>query len=96
MKPLTLTEAQHLVKTNDGSKEVEPYFNKFIKLKAKEAEGLKTDLSGLDNHKIKPEHIIKIIDFLPEDASDLNKIFSDVSLDENEVKQISDIVAKYR
>ncbi|MEK6873485.1 MAG: hypothetical protein AABW91_01460, partial [Nanoarchaeota archaeon] len=93
MKPLTLAEAQHLVKINDGSKEIEPYFNKFIKLKKKEAEELKKELEGLDNHKMKKDHIIKIVDLLPEDASDLNKIFSDISLDENEIKQIADIVA---
>ena len=45
---------------------------------------------------MKGEHVAKIIDFLPEDASDLNKIFTDVSLDENEIKQIKDIVAKYK
>ncbi|PIN93498.1 hypothetical protein COU56_03605 [Candidatus Pacearchaeota archaeon CG10_big_fil_rev_8_21_14_0_10_31_9] len=96
MKPLTLVEAQGLVKANDGSKEIEPYFNKFIKISEKESGELKKELEGLDNHKMKPDHIIKIIDFLPEDASDLNKIFSDISLDENEIKQVAEIVAKYR
>ncbi|MBS3066450.1 hypothetical protein J4205_01380 [Candidatus Pacearchaeota archaeon] len=96
MKALTLVEAQQLVKANDGSKEIEPYFGKFIKLKVKEVGELKKELEGLENHKIKPEDIIKIIDILPEDASDLNKIFSDISLDENEIKQIADIVAKYK
>ncbi|OIO42633.1 hypothetical protein COX97_01325 [Candidatus Pacearchaeota archaeon CG_4_10_14_0_2_um_filter_05_32_18] len=96
IKPLTLVEAQGLVKANDGSKEIEPYFNKFIKISEKESGELKKELEGLDNHKMKPDHIIKIIDFLPEDASDLNKIFSDISLDENEIKQVAEIVAKYR
>ena len=96
MKPLTLVEAQGLVKANDGSKEIEPYFNKFIKISEKESGELKKELESLDNHKMKPDHIIKIIDFLPEDASDLNKIFSDISLDENEIKQVAEIVAKYR
>jgi len=46
--------------------------------------------------KLKADHIVKVIDFLPEDASDVNKIFSDVSLDENETNKILDIVKKYK
>ena len=42
------------------------------------------------------EYIIKVIDFLPEDASDVNKIFTEVSLDENEIKQITEIVKKHK
>ena len=69
---------------------------KFIKLKPKEAKELRKEIEGLDNHKIKQEHIVKIVDFLPEDASDLNKIFTDISLDDNEIKQVTEIVAKYK
>ncbi|MBI2124317.1 hypothetical protein HYT92_00855, partial [Candidatus Pacearchaeota archaeon] len=46
--------------------------------------------------KLKPENIAKIIDFLPEDASDINKIFIDTGLDENETAKIIEIVKKYR
>ena len=45
---------------------------------------MKKELEGLNNHKIKNEHIVKIIDMLPKDASDIHKIFIDISLDENE------------
>lgn len=96
MQSLSLAEAKHLVETNKGKEDLEPYFNKFIKLKLKDAEGLRKELESLNSHKIKKEHISLIIDFLPEDASDLNKIFTDISLDENEIKQITALVAKYK
>jgi len=96
MRPLTLKEAQELVKANEGQEEIIPYFKKFVKLKAKEVAEMKKELEELNNHKIKSEHIVKIIDFLPEDASDVNKIFTEISLDENEIKQITDIVKKFK
>lgn len=97
MKPLTLIEAEKIVKENEGNnEELEKYFKKFSKLKAKDVEEMKKELKDLDNHKIKSEDIVKVIDFLPEDASEVNKIFIEVSLDENEIKQITDIVKKYK
>ena len=96
MKPLSLAEAQHIVKENGGKEELEPYFKKFTVLKLKDALAMRKELEELGNHKIKQEHIVKIIDLLPEDASDVHKIFIDVGLDENEVKQILDIVSKYK
>ncbi len=97
MKPLTLAEAKQLVNANKiENEEIQKYFKKFMKLKAKDVAEMKKELEALDNHKVKPEHIVKVIDFLPEDASDINKIFNDVSLDENEIKQITDIVRKFK
>lgn len=96
MRPLSLVETEHLVEAHGGNEALEPYFKKFGKLKLKDAEGLRKEIEALDNHKIKKEHVSMIIDFLPEDASDLNKIFSDVSLDENEIKQLTEIVSKYK
>jgi len=96
MEPITLAEAKKLVEDNEGREDVKGYFKKFMKLKEKDALEIKKELEGLNNHKIRKENITKIIDFLPEDASDVNKIFIDVSLEENEIKQITDIVAKYK
>ena len=46
--------------------------------------------------KIKLEYIVKIIDILPETAEELNKIFVDVSLDEDETKKILDTIKKFK
>ncbi|MFA5992318.1 MAG: hypothetical protein WC796_01280 [Candidatus Pacearchaeota archaeon] len=96
MKPLSLIEAKKIVNENQENEELNEYFKKFTKLKEKEALELKKEIEGLDNHKIKSDHVVKIVDFLPEDASDLNKIFIDMSLDDNEIKQILEIVSKYK
>jgi len=95
MKPLSLIEAKELVGESEN-KQLEQHLKRFIKLKKQEAGKLRKELEELENLKIKGEYIVKIIDLLPEDASDVNKIFVDVSLDENEIKQILEIVGKYR
>ena len=96
MKPLSLAEAKKIVEENGGNDKLEPYFKKFAKLNSKEALKLREELEGIKSHKLRQEYIAKVIDLLPIDASDINKIFTDISLDENEIKQITDIVAKYK
>jgi|SRR3989338_159416 len=96
MKPLSLAEAKQLIEDNGGNEIAEEYLKKFNKLKVKEAQELRKEIEALDNHKIKSEQVVKIVDFLPEDASDVNKIFTDISLDDNEIKQVTAIVAKYK
>ena len=97
MKPLTLIEAKQIAEAHDSDIEsLKPYFKKFINLKIKDVEAMRKELEDLDNHKIKNDHIVKIIEFLPGDASEIHKIFTDVGLDENEMKQITDVVKKFK
>ena len=96
MKPLSMIEAKKIIDEHDGREEVQPYFKKFVKLNEKDSTKMREELGALGNHKMKEDHITKIIDFLPIDASDMNKIFTDVGLDEDEIKQIKDIVSKYK
>jgi len=44
---------------------------------------------------LRAEQIIKIIDLLPENQEDLNKIV-DISLDENETKKILETVKEFK
>lgn len=96
MRPLTLAEVENIVEVNQGSEQIKPYLKKFIKLKLKDSKKMVEELESLNNHKIKKADIIKVVDFLPEDASDLNKIFVEFNLDEDEIKQILEIVKKYK
>jgi len=96
MKNLTLEETRELVKAHDGKEEVEIFLKGFITIKPKDVQEMRKELNDLNNVKLNQEHIVKIIDFLPEDASDINKIFIDISLEEDEIKQILDIVKKYK
>ncbi|MGV8151793.1 MAG: hypothetical protein ACP5OG_01825 [Candidatus Nanoarchaeia archaeon] len=94
-KALDLAELESTLKDvaeSDKKTEIEAYLKKFLKTKPESAKKITQELEALDMLKLKKEHIIKIIDLLPEDASDLNKIFSDTSLSEDETNKILEIV----
>lgn len=94
---LSMIEAEEYIKQiEDGNKDLIGFIKKFSKLNLKEAEGLKKKLEDLKLMKIRPEHISKIIDFMPENSEDLNKIFVDFSLDEDEKKSILETIKEFR
>ena len=41
-------------------------------------------------------NISKLIDILPEKAEEINKIFIDIGLDENETKKILDTIKEFK
>ena len=71
------------------------YLKAFTKLSKSDAIKCSAEIRALDNPKIKEENIISIIDFLPSDAEDLNKIFLEVTLTEEESNAILTIIKKY-
>ena len=96
--PLSLSEAEKImneVETEDDKQEIKTYFKKFGKISFKKAEEMRAELSTFDEFKVKPEHITKVIDLLPEDEGDLNKIFVDVGLTKDDSTKILEIVKKY-
>lgn len=89
--PLSLFEVNSILdKLKIENKELEDFLKKFIKVK--NADKIKKGLNELEFIKLKPEHIAKLIDIMPEEASELNKIFTDVTLDENETNKILEII----
>jgi DNA-directed RNA polymerase subunit F len=93
--PLNLNEVQEKLENipdSDRKEEVKIYLKKFLKAKPEQSEKIKQGLEEMDLLKLKREHIVKISDILPEDASDLNKIFVDVSLNEEETNKILELV----
>jgi len=93
--PLNMNEVDEIIKDipdSDKKEEMKAYLKKFSKTKSTQARKIKEALEKLDLLKIKREHVVKIIDLLPTDASDLNKIFVDVSLNEDETNKILEIV----
>jgi len=96
-KPLSIPEAlEYVVKADKENTDVIGFMKKFAKLKKKEAEELKKKLLGLDLLKLREEHVIKIIDLIPENVDELNKIFIDVSLDEDETKKILETIKEFK
>ena len=85
-EPINLNDLQILLKDiedNEKKIEIEAYLKKFLKTKPEAAKKIKKELEGLDLLKMKREHIVKTVDLLPQDSSDLNKIFTDASLTED-------------
>jgi len=96
-EPLSMAEViEYIKKAGESETEIVGFIKKFNKLKAKEAKELKQEIESLGIMKIKSEYAVKIIDLLPESAEELNKIFADVNLDEDETKKILDTIKKYK
>ena len=93
-EPMSMAEVKAML--TEEKTEMEKFVKTFSKMKPEEAKKFREDLEKLEIIKMKPETTVKIIDLLPEDASDLNKIFIDVSLDEDEINKILEVVKKYK
>ena len=93
--PLSLTEIKQYVQDFEGKKGLEEYLKKFTQLSKEKAMALKEEIIALNNAKIKSADIVKIVDFLPKTGEEANKIFTDVSLTEEESNAIIEIVKKY-
>lgn len=101
--PISLGEIKEIIgqKQEGEGKKIEmlrEYINKFSKLNSVEAKKLREELRALNIAKLDEEHLVKIIDLLPIDADDIRKIFygSPISLNQNEIQKILEIIAKYR
>ena len=94
-EPISMAEVAEYIKDNENSEELGKFIKKFTKLDEKEVEGLRKSINEAGIIKIKKEHVSKIIDVLPETAEDVNKIFADAGLDENEIQKILETTKEY-
>lgn len=93
-KALTLAETREIVKNADNPV-ARDYFKTFAKLSEEKAKKCVQEIFTLNNHKLKEENIIKIVDFLPQDKEELAVVMNDISLNEEEGNAILEIVKKY-
>jgi len=93
-KTLTLAEVKNLAKDADN-KNLNDYLKAFSKLSLDKSEKLKSELSSLNNLKIREDDIIKLVDFIPKDKEEINKILTDTTLSEDETNTILSITTKY-
>ena len=97
-KPLNMCEVTEVlkeIKETDKTKELKSFIKDFCKVTPAKARELKEDLIKLDVIKLKEGDIAKIIDIMPEDAAELNKIFVDIALDSDETNKILETIKKY-
>ena len=93
-KPKTLAEVKDLVKDIDN-KPLNDYFKSFVNLSLDKSDKLKSELSSLNNLKINEEDIVKLVDFIPKDKEEVNKIITETTLSEDETNAILSITTKY-
>jgi len=94
---LSMSEASEFIKKKkDSEVNVGDFMKKFIKIKPNKAKELRLALGSLDLIKLNDKYISKIIDLLPETKEELNKIFSDVNLDEEEVEKVLNEIKKFK
>ena len=94
-KPVSLAEVKGYIKESDDKKVMSDYIKKFNKLTKDKADKLIEEVRALNNPKINEVGLIKIADFLPQDSEELNKLFSEVNLTEEEAGAILNIVRNY-
>lgn len=95
--PLSISEAyEYIGNEKDSEAELKKFVKKFTSLKPEKAKEIRKNIGDLGLLKVKQEHISKIIDILPENLESLNKIFTDVGLDEDEAKKILDTIKQFK
>ena len=94
-RPITMAEVVSLAGDSEKAEEIKKFIKNFNKMDVKKALEMKEELKALDLIKLKDEHIVKIVDFIPKDASELNKVIIEVSLDADEVTKILEVTGKY-
>lgn len=92
---ISMAESVKYLGKEEKHSELKGFIKKFIKINPENAAELRKKLEGLNLMKMKSEHISKIIDFLPEKTEDINKIFNDINLDEDETQKILGAVKEY-
>lgn len=96
-EPISMTESMEYAEDGkDGEADIKKFIKKFVKLKPEDAKKLKDKINSLGLIKLKNEYISKIIDIMPENRDGLNKIFTEISLDEDESKKVLDLVDEFR
>lgn len=97
IEPLSMPETlAYISKSKDKEKDIIGFIKKFSKVDQKDALTLRKKLRELDLIKINEEHISKIINIMPENLEEVNKIFTDVGLDEDETKKILETVKQFK
>jgi len=87
---------EYVKEDKEGNAEIIGFIKKFTALKSKEAKEFRKKIQDLNLIKVKQDYVVKIIDLMPESTEELNKIFVDVSLDEDESKKILEIIKEFK
>ncbi len=72
----------------------EDYLNDFVSLSAAKAADLFAKIQKLDIPRLKAEHVVQIVDLLPQTADDVKVLFqgSSVSISKKDMERIAEVV----
>ena len=90
-----MSEVNEIVKNLEEKEQMKLYLKTFLKLSKDKSEKLGEEIKSLGNVKINAGHLVKIVDYVPKEKEDVNKIFADLSLTEDETNAILNITQKY-
>ena len=88
--------SEYAKKDSESGKEIIGFIKKFTKLKPAEAKNLKKKLQELDLIKLNDKNIVKLVDFLPENSEEVNKIVVEANLNEDETKKILETIKEFK
>ena len=94
-RPVTLSEVAFVVDDGEKGVAIKKFIKDFNKMTLEKAKAMKEDLEKLDLVKLKDRHVVKVVDFMPKSASELNKVLVDVSLDSEETAKILEVVGRH-
>ncbi len=93
---LSMAEAsEYIDKKDEQGAKILGFIKKFTDITSINAKEMRKKLEDLESVKLNENTITKVIDLLPESVEEVNKIFTDVGLDEDETKKIIEIVKQY-
>lgn len=92
-KALSMAEAKEYISKEQEN--LKGFISKFTKLSPAQAKDMRKKLEELNLMKLNEKHIVKVIDLLPQTPEEINKIFVDVSLDEEEMQKITNVVKEF-
>ena len=97
-EPMSMAESLDYIHDSkeDSEADMKKFIKKFVDLKPEKAKEIREKIDALALVKLRPESVVKIIDVMPDNKEDLNKIFVDVNLDEDETKKILDTLGEFR
>jgi len=95
-RPITMAEVVVLVKDSEKGMEIKNFVKNFDIINIKRANEMEEALKKLDLIKLKNEHIVKIVDFIPTSASELNKVVIELSLSQDEINKILDVTSNFK
>lgn len=95
-EPLSMAEASEYIKKKNSEKDLKGFIKNFVNLSPEKAKELRKNIQGLEIIKLNEKHISKLIDVLPEDSQELNKVLTDISLNEDEAKKTLDEIKKFK